>query len=87
MELTVQPRFESAVSFALLLHVQRDGDIGAIFGLGFPPFLGGPFRYVDALGPAHVLARIRHYRDRFGRRFEPAPALVDLAKAGKRFHG
>jgi 3-hydroxyacyl-CoA dehydrogenase/enoyl-CoA hydratase/3-hydroxybutyryl-CoA epimerase len=68
-----------------ILRSPRDGDIGAIFGLGFPPFLGGPFRYVDKLGARNVLDRIRHYRDRFGIRFDPAPVLVEMAKSGKRF--
>ncbi len=69
-----------------ILRSARDGDIGAIFGLGFPPFRGGPFRWIDTLGADKVLDRIRHYRDRFGRRFDPAPALVEYARSGKRFH-
>lgn len=69
-----------------ILRSARDGDVGAIFGLGFPPFLGGPFRWVDALGGAEVLRRIEGYQDQFGVRWTPAPALVDLAKSGKTIH-
>ena len=69
-----------------LLRSPRDGDIGAIFGLGFPPFRGGPFRYVDTLGAAEVLRRIQSYEDRFGKRWTPAPVLVEMAKKGSRFY-
>lgn len=64
----------------------RDGDIGAIFGVGFPPFRGGPFRYVDVLGANEVLRRMRSLEQRFGARFEPAPLLIDMARTGKRFY-
>ena len=29
-----------------IISSERDGDIGAIFGIGFPPYLGGPFSYI-----------------------------------------
>ncbi|MBI5443031.1 MAG: enoyl-CoA hydratase/isomerase family protein [Deltaproteobacteria bacterium] len=65
----------------------RDGDAGAILGLGFPPFRGGPFRHVDAVGAAKVVARMEELAERHGPRFHPAPMLVQMARAGKRFHG
>ena len=69
-----------------ILRSPRDGDIGAIFGLGFPPFRGGPFRYVDAVGASEVLKRIEAYHQKLGVRWEPAPVLVEMAKTGKKFH-
>ncbi|WP_404364017.1 fatty acid oxidation complex subunit alpha FadJ [Corallococcus coralloides] len=69
-----------------ILRSARDGDVGAIFGLGFPPFLGGPFRYADALGPAHLLRKLEHYQDKYGERFTPAPLLVEKVRAGKGFY-
>jgi 3-hydroxyacyl-CoA dehydrogenase/enoyl-CoA hydratase/3-hydroxybutyryl-CoA epimerase len=70
-----------------ILRSARDGDIAAIFGIGFPAFRGGPFRYVDVLGAPEVLRRTRALEQRFGARFEPAPLLVDMARKGKRFYG
>ena len=69
-----------------ILRSARDGDIGAIFGLGFPPFRGGPFRYVDTLGAGEVLKRIEAYHGRFGARWKPAPILVEMARGNRRFH-
>jgi 3-hydroxyacyl-CoA dehydrogenase/enoyl-CoA hydratase/3-hydroxybutyryl-CoA epimerase len=70
-----------------ILRSARDGDIGAIFGLGFPPFRGGPFRYVDTIGAKEIVRRLERFRDRLGVRFSPAPVLVEMAKTGQSFHG
>lgn len=64
----------------------RDGDIGAIFGIGFPPFLGGPFRYIDQLGAANLLAQLRNLESRFGSRFAPAALLVQMAEQQQKFY-
>jgi 3-hydroxyacyl-CoA dehydrogenase/enoyl-CoA hydratase/3-hydroxybutyryl-CoA epimerase len=69
-----------------ILRCPRDGDIGAIFGLGFPPFWGGPFRYVDSQGAEKLLGEMERLKDHWGVRFEPAPLLVEAAKDHRQFH-
>jgi 3-hydroxyacyl-CoA dehydrogenase/enoyl-CoA hydratase/3-hydroxybutyryl-CoA epimerase len=69
-----------------ILRSARDGDAGAIFGLGFPPYLGGPFRYADSLGPKEVVARLERLATEHGERFKPAERLVELAKDKQGFY-
>jgi 3-hydroxyacyl-CoA dehydrogenase/enoyl-CoA hydratase/3-hydroxybutyryl-CoA epimerase len=69
-----------------ILRSPRDGDVGAIFGLGFPPFLGGPFRYLDHLGPRFAVEVLEKLAGRHGERFRPATMLVNMARDGKSFH-
>ncbi len=64
----------------------RDGDIGAVFGIGYPAFRGGPLRYLDTLGAARAVERLAMLERRHGARFGPAPGLLRLAEAGGRFH-
>lgn len=64
----------------------RDGDIGAIFGIGFPPFLGGPFNYMDTLGLEHVVNRLTHYSETVDAKFAPADILVKMAEGGETFY-
>jgi len=69
-----------------ILRSPRDGDIGAVFGLGFPPFRGGPFRYVDATGAEEILGRLDTLDGRFPERFKPAALLVEMTRSHKRFY-
>jgi len=70
-----------------ILRSPRDGDVGAIFGLGFPPFLGGPFRYLDHLGARFAVEMLEKLAARHGDRFRPAQVLQDLAREGWALHG
>jgi len=69
-----------------ILSCPRDGDVGAILGLGFPPFRGGPFRYLDTLGARSAADALNRLAERHGERFKPAPLLEEAAGAGRGFH-
>eukprot|EP00598_Pedospumella_elongata_P011279 CAMPEP_0184986648 /NCGR_PEP_ID=MMETSP1098-20130426/17313_1 /TAXON_ID=89044 /ORGANISM="Spumella elongata, Strain CCAP 955/1" /LENGTH=748 /DNA_ID=CAMNT_0027510987 /DNA_START=124 /DNA_END=2370 /DNA_ORIENTATION=+ len=82
-------RFINEAAFCLqdeIIRAPADGDIGAVFGIGFPPFLGGPFRMLDQQGTQQFVDKMYRWRDAKGPQFEPAQILVDYAKAGKKFH-
>jgi len=64
----------------------RDGDIGAIFGFGFPPFRGGPLRHADDLGAARLVADLERLAERLGPRFAPCEVLQDLARRNAKFY-
>ena len=69
-----------------IVRSPRDGDVGAVFGIGFPPFRGGPFRYMDTLGVGDVVTRLAALNERYAPRFEPAAILVRMASQDERFY-
>lgn len=64
----------------------RDGDIAAIFGIGFPPFLGGPFRHIDKQGLPAVVETLKRLQKQHGDQYEPAPMLVEMAEQKSTFY-
>jgi 3-hydroxyacyl-CoA dehydrogenase/enoyl-CoA hydratase/3-hydroxybutyryl-CoA epimerase len=69
-----------------VIRSPRDGDVGAVFGIGFPPFRGGPFRYMDSLGVKIVVQRLEDLNARFPGRFEPAEVLLDMTRRNQSFY-
>lgn len=71
-----------------IIDSPRDGDMGSVFGVGFPPFRGGPFRLLDTEGVGKYVDMMRGYEQSLshGKAFTPAQILVDYAKADKKFH-
>ena len=69
-----------------ILKSPADGDLGAVFGTGFLPFTGGPFRMIDAVGAQLYADKLSRLADEHGDHFAPAQLLLDHAKAGTKFH-
>jgi 3-hydroxyacyl-CoA dehydrogenase/enoyl-CoA hydratase/3-hydroxybutyryl-CoA epimerase len=68
-----------------ILRSPRDGDMGAVFGLGFPPFRGGPFMWIDQVGASEIVERMERLAETHGPRYAPAELLRHHAEANLRF--
>jgi enoyl-CoA hydratase/long-chain 3-hydroxyacyl-CoA dehydrogenase len=62
------------------------GDMGMVFGTGFAPFRGGPFRFLDTIGTEKYVGMMNDLSDKYGPQFEPCQILKDYAASKKKFH-
>lgn len=70
-----------------ILASPLEGDVGAVFGLGFPPFSGGPFRWVDYYGADRIVKKMAEFSAEYGKPFEASQTLLDMAKdKSKKFY-
>jgi 3-hydroxyacyl-CoA dehydrogenase/enoyl-CoA hydratase/3-hydroxybutyryl-CoA epimerase/enoyl-CoA isomerase len=62
-----------------------DADMALIYGLGFPPFRGGVFRYIDQMGAANFVDLCDRYAS-LGALYQPTAKLREMAKNGQTFY-
>ncbi|MDF1781642.1 MAG: fatty acid oxidation complex subunit alpha FadB [Alcanivoracaceae bacterium] len=63
-----------------------EADMAMIYGIGFPPFRGGPMRYIDSIGVKEFVALCDKYAH-LGKLYEAPQMLKDMAASGKSFFG
>lgn len=64
-----------------------EGNVGAVFGLGFPPFTGGPFRWVDMYGAHRLVKKMEEFQVHYGDTYKPCQLLLDMAAdSTRKFH-
>jgi 3-hydroxyacyl-CoA dehydrogenase/enoyl-CoA hydratase/3-hydroxybutyryl-CoA epimerase len=66
----------------VLEHV-HDGNIGSVFGIGFPAWAGGALQYVNHVGTKKFVKRAEELAKKIGPRFAPPKLLRELAAKNK----
>jgi 3-hydroxyacyl-CoA dehydrogenase/enoyl-CoA hydratase/3-hydroxybutyryl-CoA epimerase len=69
----------------VLTHAE-DGDIGSIFGWGFPPYTGGTLSYIDTVGIKEFVADCDRMAETYGERFKVSGWLRARAEQGQSFY-
>ena len=62
----------------------NDVDMSLIYGIGFPPFRGGPLHYIQDIGIAKFVAMTSKYIS-FGESYQATEKLIEMAASGEVF--
>ena len=68
-----------------IVSTPSEADMAMIMGVGFPPFRGGPCRYIDQMGLDNYLALCEKYAH-LGKAYEAPQKIRDMAAAGETFY-
>ncbi|EMK3366176.1 fatty acid oxidation complex subunit alpha FadB [Vibrio parahaemolyticus] len=69
-----------------IIATPQEADMALVYGLGFPPFRGGVFRYLDSVGIAEFVAMAKQHAD-LGAMYHVPQMLIDMAAKGESFYG
>lgn len=68
-----------------IVATPAEADMAMILGLGFPPFRGGPCRYIDQMGVQNYLALCEKYAH-LGKAYEAPEKIKTMATNGETFY-
>ena len=68
-----------------ILRNERDGEVGAIFGIGFAPNSGGPFAWLDRQDLRAVVTELDGLAKACGVRYAPPTKLREMAEKNQKF--
>ena len=69
-----------------IVDTAAEADMAMVFGVGFPPFRGGPLRYVDTIGLAKFVELADKYKD-LSPLYHVTDKMRELAASGHKYHG
>jgi 3-hydroxyacyl-CoA dehydrogenase/enoyl-CoA hydratase/3-hydroxybutyryl-CoA epimerase len=69
-----------------VIETSEDGDLGAVYGWGFPAWTGGTLSYIDTVGIEKFVTDCDRLAQRYGPRFAPSPWLRERAASGTGFY-
>ena len=69
-----------------VIEASEDGDLGAVYGWGFPAWTGGTLSYIDTVGIGTFVAESDRLAQKFSPRFAPSAWLRDRAASGQAFY-
>ncbi len=63
-----------------------EADMALVYGLGFPPFRGGIFRWIDRIGIKAFLEMLKPFES-LGPLYEPTEGMLDIAQSQSNYYG
>ena len=69
-----------------VIEASENGDLGAVYGWGFPAWTGGTLSYIDTVGLDTFVGECDRLAQKFGPRFAPSAWLRQRAASGQAFY-
>ena len=68
-----------------IVGTPAEADLALLFGIGFPPFRGGVFRWMDTVGLAHIAEASEKFAH-LGKTYELTEGMKEMLAAGKTYY-